>query len=85
MPAMITAVVKITVPCRRGMSRPLMASTVRRPIPGILNRVSVITAPDSRLEIWIAIMVITGSREFFRAWPRITGRGARPLALAVLI
>ena len=47
---MTRMVVKITVPCRRGMSRLWMAVTARRPMPLMPNTVSVMTAPESMLE-----------------------------------
>ena len=55
------------VPCKRGMSLLEMEVVASLPIPGIPKTLSVMTAPDSMEDSWIAIIVITGSREFFRA------------------
>ena len=43
-----TLVASRDVPCSKGISRPEMACTMRRPTPLMENTVSVITAPDSR-------------------------------------
>ena len=52
---MTTIVAKSVVPCRRGISRPEIAWTARRPIPLTEKTVSVITAPERRPENCIAI------------------------------
>lgn len=54
-------------------------------MPLMPNTVSVMTAPESMLEICRAIMVTTGSMLFFRAWWRMMPALLRPLARAVLM
>ena len=58
-----------------------MASTVRRPIPGSANTLSVTTTPPIRSASPTPMMVTTGSEAFLRAWPRSTA--ARRQALGV--
>ena len=52
-------------------------------MPGMAKMLSVMTAPDSMLESCSAIIVMTGSIEFFSAWPRMTAPRPSPLARAV--
>ena len=82
---MIRMVVKITVPCKSGISLVSMALTARRPMPGTPNTLSVSTAPDSMLDTCSAIMVTTGSMAFFSACFTITPDSSSPLARAVRI
>ena len=85
LPRMTTAVAKRAVPSSSGMSRPEMAWTARRPMPLMENTVSVITAPERRLENCSAIMVTTGRSAFLRAWNTSTPIRVRPFARAVSI
>ena len=60
-----------------------MASTVRRPSPGIANTVSVTTTPPISSAMPMPMMVTMGTAAFFSAWRTSTVPGARPLAVAV--
>ena len=47
-------------------------------MPGHWKTVSVMMANAMSEPIWSPVMVITGTRVFFRAWPKFTARLVRP-------
>ena len=65
------------------MSPRVMASKVRRPMPGMLNTVSVRIAPPTRMPMSRPSTVTTGVIAERAPWRKITRRSERPLARAV--
>src|SRR6266498_268505 len=57
-----------------------MASTVRRPSPGMANTLSVTTAPPIKSAMPMPITVTIGTEAFFSAWMNRIGLCPKPLA-----